>query len=203
MNKILTPNRVELMAWLALCGGLVTGVGIETQWGRQLVWPLMEENAAFPPFQKAALTELFHIPPPEKFIEIALRPVFVVTRSPAPIPPPPEAPKPKMRKEQFVLSGTTIVADGKFAHLVEKAGKKSHVVAEGKEINGILVKEIMPDQVILIQFDDTERLMLNTAKAPLLPSTDPLAAIPAADGASAKAVRRPNVFGPAPDVVTQ
>lgn len=168
MSRILAPYRVEIAVWLVLCGGLLAGIGVETDWGRQWSWPIAENKSASAAFVKPALTEPFRLPPSDEFIEIALRPLFVVTRSPAPIPPPPSAepPKPKMQKDQFILTGTTIVSEGKFAHLIEKAGNKSRVVAEGKEINGILIKEITADHVILVQYDDTERLALRTAKAP-------------------------------------
>lgn len=181
MSRILRPYRVEMAVWLVFCGGLVTGIGVETDWGRQWSWPLAESEVASTAFIKPGLTDPFRLPPPDKFIDIALRPLFVVTRSPAPIPPPAEAPKPTMKKGQFILTGVTIVGEGKFVHLVEKTGNKSHVVAEGKEINGILVKEVTPDRVILNQYDDTELLILRPAKAPAaLPATQMVPATQAA-----------------------
>lgn len=162
MNRLLAPLGVEAVAWLVLCGSLLVGIGLETDWGRQWNWPLGANEALSAKFDKPLLAELVVISPPDKYIEIVLRPLFVVTRSPAPIPPPPEAPKPRMRKGQYVLTGTTIVADGKFAHLTDKASRKSHVLAEGSEIKGILIKEISPYSVILTQFEDTEYLVLGT-----------------------------------------
>lgn len=176
MTRVFKPDRVEAGLWLTILCGLITGIGIETDWGRRLSWPLPEFKSQSTSLDKPELTELFLLPPSEKFIDISLRPVFVVTRAPAPIPPPPEAPKPKMQKDQFILTGVTIVADAKFAHLTEKLSKKSYVVAEGKEINGLFMKEIAPDQVTLAQYGDMERLILRTAKALPLP----VAGIPAA-----------------------
>ena len=54
--------------------------------------------------------------------------------------------------------------EGRFAFLLEKAGNKSRVIAVGKEINGILVKEIAADRVVLSQDDDTEVLELKMNK---------------------------------------
>jgi phosphomevalonate kinase len=66
-----------------------------------------------------------------------------------------------MRKGQFFLAGTTIVAEGKFAHLVEKATRKSYVIAEGKDVNGIKVQQVTSDFVILTQHDDSETVVLS------------------------------------------
>lgn len=186
MSSALTPYRVEALAWFAVISGLIAGIGVEADWGRRLSWPLTEISKPLVTFVKPELTETFRLPPPDEFIEIALRPAFVVTRRPAPIPPPPEAPKPKMKKDQFNLTGTTIIADEKFAHLIEKANKKSHVVAQGKEINGLLIQEITPDHVVLTQYDDIEHLVLRTAKAPLPPAAGKQdAALPGSEAVAA------------------
>jgi hypothetical protein len=60
------------------------------------------------------------------------------------------------------------VPEGKFAFLIEKAGNRARVVSEGKEINGITVKEVSASQVVLSQYDDTEVLTLKTAKGPAM-----------------------------------
>jgi hypothetical protein len=180
MSPLLTPLRIEAGFWLALCGGLAAGIGVETDWGQRWQWPMAAAALAPPDFAKPALAEPFHLPPPDSFLETTLRPIFVVTRRPAPIPPPPEPPKPSMKKDQFVLTGTTIVPEGKFAFLVEKAGNKVRVVSEGKEVNGILVKEISATRVVLTQHDDEEVLMLKPAKGPAQTNQAPGADAPAA-----------------------
>lgn len=175
--SLLTPLRVETSLWIVLLGGLTAGIGIETDWGRQWMWPLAVPPVITPEFTQPAMTEPFRLPPPDTFLETSLRPIFVVTRRPAPIPPPPEPPKPSMKRGQFLLTGTTIVPEGRFAYLLEKAGNKTRVVAQGKIINGITVKEVHPDRVILQQYDDTEMLGLITAKAlPPAPVAKPSAA---------------------------
>lgn len=178
MSGLLTPFRVEAGFWLLLCGGLTAGIGHETDWGRRWQWPLASSSAAAAEFTKPVLAPPFHLPPADTYLETTLRPIFVVTRRPAPMPPPPEPPKPAMRKDQFVLTGTTIVPEGKFAFLLEKAGNKVRVVSEGKEINGILVKQIDAAHVVLTQHDDEEVLVLKPAKPPAQPPAPAAAAAP-------------------------
>jgi hypothetical protein len=168
MSSMLTPLRAEAGAWIIVLAGLITGIGIASDWGRQTEWVIASAELTPAVFTKPTLAEPYQLPAPDTLLETTLRPLFVANRRPAPIPPPPEPPKPQMRKGQFSLTGTTIVAEGKFAHLVEKATNKAVVLAEGKEINGLKVQQVTPDFVILTQFDDSETLVLSTAKAPLL-----------------------------------
>lgn len=69
-----------------------------------------------------------------------------------------------MQRNQFVLTGTSITPQGSYAFLLEKAQNKSRVVALGKQINGIVVSEIRADRVTLTQYDDSEILLIVTAK---------------------------------------
>lgn len=181
MSGLLTPFRVEAGFWLLLCGGLAAGIGHETDWGRRWQWPLASASVPAAEFTEPVLAPPFQLPPPDTYLETTLRPIFVVTRRPAPMPPAPEPPKPAMKKDQFVLTGTTIVPEGKFAFLLEKAGNKVRVVSEGKEVNGILVKQIDAAHVVLTQHDDEEVLMLKPTKPPAQPT--PPAATPEVPGA--------------------
>lgn len=188
MSGGLTPWRVETAFWTLLCVGLAAGIGLETDWGNRWRYPLADADAdaraAPAAFSKPALTEPYRLPAADDFLEVAMRPVFVPTRRPAPAAPPPEPPKPSMAKDQFTLSGITVTPEGKFAFLVEKAGNKPRVVSEGKEINGIRVKEITADRVVLSQYDDTEVLFLKTGKGPA-------ATVPAGAAAPAMTPARP------------
>lgn len=166
VSAALTPVRVETAFWIILCVSLAAGIGLEANWGRQVQGPvpiIAETPAAF---SKPALAEPFRLAPPDQYSQMTARPIFIVTRRPAPTAPPPEAIKPSMKKDQFILMGTTIAGASKIAFLVEKAGNKSQVVAEGKEINGIMVKEVKADRIVLSQFGDTEVLVLRTNKPP-------------------------------------
>lgn len=183
MNRALTPGRVEAGLWLIITVGLAAGVGLEFEWGRHLQRPVTQIAETAPVFAKPALAEPFHLADPDQFLDITLRPLFVVTRRPAPVAATADS-KPGMKKDQFILLGTTIVAEGRFAFLLEKAGNKSRVVAVGKEINGIVVKEVAADRVVLSQYDDTEVLLLKMNKPPprvlALPALAPGAGLPTA-----------------------
>lgn len=165
MSRVITPRHFETIVWIVIISGLAAGIGFETDWGRRLAWPVQLPDSQPAQFAKPSLPPPFTMPSADTFLEVAMRPLFIFTRRPAP-PIPVETTKPSMKKGQFVLTGTTVVAEGKFAHLSEKAGNKSHVVEQGKEINGILVKEIRSDRVVLTQGDETEVIVLRTAKAP-------------------------------------
>lgn len=172
MSRIMSPRRVEAMMWILLLSGLATGIGFETDWGRRLVWPIELPDSQSTPFAKPTLVEPFSMPAADTFLEIAMRPLFVFTRRPSPVIPV-DATTPIMKKDQFFLTGTTLVMEGKFAHLLEKAGNKSHVIAEGKEINGILIKEVRLGSVVLAQGDETEVIVLLTPPAATAPSRAP------------------------------
>jgi hypothetical protein len=166
MSAALTPIRVETAFWLILWVSLGAGIGLETKWGRQMQWPVAKIAETRPDFSKPALAEPFRLPPPDQFSQMTARPIFIVTRRPTPSAPPPEPPKPIMKKDQFILMGITIAGESKIAFLLEKAGNKSRVVAQGKEINGITVREVTADRIVLSQFEDTEVLVLKTNKLP-------------------------------------
>lgn len=168
MSSLFTPNRVETAFWLTICGGLLVGVGLETNWGRQLGAAPYSATRPQGNFNKPVLAEPYHLPTPDTMLETATRPLFVVTRRPAPTAE--VAPRSTMNKGQFTLTGVSIEPQGKFAFLFEKASKQGRVVPEGKEINGITVTEIAADKVTLVQNADTEVLLLVTAKGAATPS---------------------------------
>jgi len=193
VSAALAPIRAEAGLWLILWLGLATGIGLETDWGRQMRLPVAEIDQTSPEFPKPVLAEPFRLSPPDQFLDITLRPLFIVTRRPAPTPPAPEPPKPSMVKGQFILMGTTVVGKGKFAFMLEKAGNRSRVVAEGKEINGIMVKEVTTEQVVLSQYDDTEVLVLK----PIKPPPGARANLPAAPGPTRQPqTPRGSIIGP-------
>ena len=205
MSAALTPIRVEAGFWLILWLGLAAGFGLETNWGRQKQWPVETMAETRPEFSIPALAEPFRLPPSDQYVQMTARPVFVVTRRPALIALPSEPPTPSMKKDQFILRGTTVVAEGKFAFLLEKAGNRSHVVAEGKEINGIIVREVTTERVVLSQYDDTEVLVLKSIKPPpgaAPPAVPPRVAPPPAGpmpfpfGAPQPQAPPANIFGP-------
>ena len=164
--SFLSPARAEALFWLSVFGGLTVSIGLETDWGKRLQSSIPVHQREPSPFPRPELTEPFKLPSPDEYLDTSMRPLFVATRRPAPSSPALEAPKPAMKHDQFSLTGITILPEGKFAFLTEKAGNKSRIVQEGKDINGILVKEITNDRVVLSQYEETEVLLLKTAKGP-------------------------------------
>jgi hypothetical protein len=59
-----------------------------------------------------------------------------------------------------VLTGTMIIDGKATAFLRENAGGKSRRVAQGEQINGMLVAEVKPDRVKLTLGDEAEDLVL-------------------------------------------
>ena len=109
----------------------------------------------------------FTLPPLEQgYPETVNRPLFVVTRRPAPPPPPPTPPKPAMQKGQFILLGAIITKDVSIALLKEKSSGKTHRVKKGKEVNGITLEKVEAGKVTLTQGDDSEELTLKINAAP-------------------------------------
>jgi hypothetical protein len=65
-----------------------------------------------------------------------------------------------------VLTGTMIIDGKATAFLRENAGGKSRRVAQGEQINGMLVAEVKPDRVKLTLGDEAEDLVLKVAIGP-------------------------------------
>jgi hypothetical protein len=198
MSAPLTPNKAEAGFWLILLLGLVAGIGLETDWGRKMRSPVPENAEKPPEFAKPVLAEPFRLPASDRFLEVTARPLFVATRRPAPSAPTADSGKPSMKKDQFILMGTAIVPEGSFAFLLEKAGNRSRVVARGKEINGILLREVSADRVLLAQDDEWEVLELKTRKPPAAPvATTPPGPAAVATPPSAAAPRPTAPLAPA------
>ncbi len=90
--------------------------------------------------------------------------------------------KKRLQSGQFVLTGTLIVDGKATAFLRENAGGKSRRVAQGDQINGMLVADVKPDRVKLTVGDESEDLVLKIATGPKT-TTQPVAAVPGAPGA--------------------
>lgn len=118
--------------------------------------------------RQAAPAEAKLLPPTavataESYPETANRPLFVATRRPAP-----EAPsegKNSFQKGQFVLQGVIMVGDNRVAMLREKSSGKIHRVEQGRDVNGIKVADISPEQVTLAVGADREVLPLLVSKS--------------------------------------
>jgi hypothetical protein len=78
-----------------------------------------------------------------------------------------------------VLTGTLIIDGKATAFLRENAGGKSRRVAQGEQVNGMLVADVKPDRVKLTLGDEFEDLILKVAVGPKT-TTQPVATPPAA-----------------------
>lgn len=161
--------------------------GLELDWGRQLYAPLPALRKPLPKPAENPLLPDFALPQlDEGFPETVNRPLFVVTRRPAPPPPPPTPPKPVMQKGQYILLGVTIAGDISVALLKEKGSGKTLRVAKGKEINGITLEKVEAEKVTLTQGDDSEELILKiqpaSKAAPAPPPTRPAGQPPVPPG---------------------
>lgn len=165
MNR--TIAQLGGLAWWLLPLALIAVViGLETDWGRHLA-PV--PPAAEPVVPKPVVASVL----PDFALEGGLaartettgRTLFNPTRRPAPTPVV-EAPKPTIKRGQFVLTGTLVVDGKSTAFLREVAGGKSRRAIQGETINGLLVAEVSPDRVRLALGDESEELVLKVQTNP-------------------------------------
>lgn len=191
MKAALSRTHLPATLWGGACIGLTLIIGgLELNWGRQIhtSLPVLREPVA--KTAEIPLLPEFVLPPLEQgYPEIVNRPLFVVTRRPAP--PAPAQSKSAMQKEQFILLGVTIAGDIRIALLKEKSSGKTHRVKKGGMVNGIMLKEVETGKVTLTQLDDSEELtlkiqpMVKPVPAPAQPMTGQQPGQPAAKGAQA------------------
>jgi len=165
-------------------------IGWETGWGTSV---LPEPEVAAPPTPQPIPLSLL----PDYTIEGGVasrrdtvdRPAFVPTRRPAPdAVAVQEAPKPRMPRNQFTLTGTAVVDQKQIAFLRETAGGKARTVRAGETINGVVVADVKPDRVKLVMGDESEELMLKVAAGPRQTIQPP---VPGAPGQPAPGPRPP------------
>lgn len=141
-------------------------IGVELDWGRRIHPPLpVPKPAPVVRVDYPIQPEFTLLPLEQGFAETTARPMFTQVRRPPPPPLPPEPPKPAMQKGQFVLLGALITKGKNIALLREVATGKATRVEQGREIKGITVSEVLPEKVILTQYDDTEELALKIQPA--------------------------------------
>ena len=152
--------------WLVPIGALLLLVLWQTDWGRAFFRvPPPESSVAAQAPTVAMLPEYQPAAAPEGGRDVVERTLFNPTRRPAPTAVA-EAAKPKMQRGQFTLQGTLMVDGKATAFLRETNGGKSRRVAQGEQINGLVVAEVRPDRVRLALGDETEELALKVAVGP-------------------------------------
>jgi hypothetical protein len=135
--------------------------------------------------------------PDQEYAETGNRPLFIPTRRPAPAQVTPTTAS-AMNKGQFVLTGVTIAGPMKIALLREKSSGRVVRVEQGKDVNGITVAQIDPEQVTLTQGGDQEVVQLLVTKGTPAPAAPPPAAV--AGGPFAPGPATPASMPPPPGV---
>ena len=183
--------------WLAPLAVAVAFLGWETDWGRALT-PIPEPAEAVTPkpVPVSVLPDFTVAGGLAARRETVARTLFNPTRRPAP-PVVAEAPKPTIKRGQFVLTGTLVVDGKSTAFLREVAGGKARRVLQGESINGLTVTEVKPDRVRLALGDETEDLMLKVQTNPK-PTAAVAAAPPAGAAGSGPAAAAGGAGGAAP-----
>jgi hypothetical protein len=163
------------LVWLLPFFVLALVIGWEADWGRK--WrhvPVADTRVVPQPVTVAVLPEYRPTATLATQHDIVDRTLFNPSRRPAPVVAAAGS-KPRLQPGQFVLTGTMIIDGKATAFLRENAGGKSRRVAQGEQVNGMLVAEVKPDRVKLTLGDESEDLVLKVALGPKT-TTQPVAA---------------------------
>jgi len=203
-------RRYPLVSALAIVAGLLALVLALEYASSAALHEKVSGAATSPgvPVQTKLLPPIAAVNPEQEYAETGARPLFSPTRRPAPALA--QANAGSMAKGQFILTGVISAGGMKIALLREKASGRVVRVEQGKDVNGITVAQIEPEQVTLAQGGDQEVVPLLVTKGapaaptPAVPGTPAVAgpfAAPAAPnpapGAN-PAARPPTVAQPAP-----
>jgi pyruvate/2-oxoglutarate dehydrogenase complex dihydrolipoamide acyltransferase (E2) component len=163
----MNPKLRALLWWSAPAMAFFALLGIETDWGGQLLRVPAAPQATEPkPVAPVLLPEYQIEGGVAGLSETVDRTLFNPTRRPAPPATASAEGDHKMQSGQFVLTGTTLAGDRSIAFLKELAGGKARTVRKGDKINGLLVAEVLPDRVRFTHGDESEELMLKVAPGP-------------------------------------
>ena len=173
------------LVWLLPFAALAAVIAWEADWGRKWRHVPVTDTAVVPqPVVVAVLPEYKPVTNLATQRDMVERALFNPTRRPAPVAAA-EAAKKRLQPGQFVLTGTLIIDGKATAYLRENAGGKSRRVAQGEQVNGMLVADVKPDRVKLTLGEESELLLLKVALGPKT-TTQPVpapAALPTAPGA--------------------
>ena len=167
-------RHLAILTWVVANTGLVIFIGDRLGWGERLYLDVPVPEKLSPEKVEIDFLGDFSLPPLEKkFTQTLERPLFVPTRRPAPPipppPPPPPPPKPTMQRGQFQVTGVLILSDTAYVWLREIRTGKTWRVEKGKTVNGILVRDVSPESVVLSQYDDTEEVYMKIQPSPGMP----------------------------------
>jgi hypothetical protein len=144
------------------------------------------------PVQAKLLPPIPAVNPEQEYAETGARPLFTPTRRPAPVLA--QANAGTMAKGQFILTGVISAGGMKIALLREKSSGRVVRVEQGKDVNGLTVAQIEPEQVTLAQGGDQEVVPLLVTKGA---APAPIPAVPGAASAAGPfgAPAAPNAAG--------
>ncbi|HVF64201.1 MAG TPA: hypothetical protein VNE58_09425 [Casimicrobiaceae bacterium] len=180
-TRPLGTGRVLLV--LVAFAAIAAVIGWETGWGQQVApQPATTPVPAAQPVPLALLPDYQIDGGTAGRRDTIERPAFVPTRRPPPVITV-EAPKPKMPRGQFMLTGTAVVDQKQIAFLRETSGGRARTVRAGEVVNGVTVAEIKADRVRFTMGDESEELLLKVAAGPrqtIQPPQPPQPAVPGA-----------------------
>lgn len=190
----MSARLVGLLLWLGMGGVTIAAVLWQLQHPPQL--PVVMGAAARPPeLPTVTPLELFRLPPPELYGEVADRPLFIAARRPEPPPPaetPPEKPVLPGLEKKFLLLGIMITPSSTVALLrPEGANARTAWVKPGETINEWQLETVFPNRVVLRQGQATQELPLAHPHKPPKPRPNPAGVRPAQG--TAPSVRIPNI----------
>lgn len=130
-----------------LCLGLSVIVYAElTQDGSKPTGPAASVVTKAPSAAGDQAGDPFALPPIESYAEVTGRPLFSSTRRPAP---PQAAQRGSLEPASLVLTGVILVGEDRTALVQEAMSPKPTRLKEGQEIQGWLVRSILPDRIVI------------------------------------------------------
>ncbi|MGZ5032102.1 MAG: hypothetical protein ACXWAC_02800 [Usitatibacter sp.] len=149
-----------ILALALLAAALVAVIAVELGVGGLSTSIPGQPSKRASPAEAKLLPPIVAAAPEQVYPEMGARPLFTPTRRPAP-----EAiAQNALVRGQFILLGITVAGDTRIAMLREKASGRLYRAERGKEVNGIKVTQIEPENVTLGQGDDKEVLTLQVQK---------------------------------------
>lgn len=183
MNRI-SARLQSWLVWLLPFIVLAVVIAWEADWGRKWRHVPATDTVVVPqPVVIAVLPEYKPTATLATQRDMVDRALFTPTRRPAPVAAA-EAAKKRLQPGQFMLTGTLIVDGKATAFLRENAGGKSRRVAQGEQINGMMVADVKPDRVKLTLGEESEDLVLKVAAGPKTTTQPVVAAAPGAPAAA-------------------
>ena len=155
-------RHIELAVWLLLCGGLATAIGVKLNLGSATTDNSPVSTASEAAFAAPELSTPFVVPPPDHFLEVTLRPLFISGRS-VPIAPANPGKSASDLKDQFIVTGTLLTPEKRFVQVTDKSGNRVRMIEEGTEIiPGAMISTVSQDDVEIVSEQHSVRLSVQS-----------------------------------------